>query len=339
MKNKRLATVLLLTLALISSGSSAQEPAKTYKWDFFLGVPTNHPRNVGLIKMVASLKEKTGGKLDITLRAAGEVPYKGPESVSVVASGAMQMSDANPGQIAGDSQVGAMPTYPFLVPNWESFRSVMNVLTPAFSKEMADRGIKTLFFFPDPEQYVFGSGKAIEKLSDFKGRKIRVHNSYVQEFVRSVGASGIAITSNEIPDAIGRSLINTFITSSVSTQAGKLYEFIDWTLKIPFSAAGSWVIVNKKAWDSLPPEFQTLIEKETVAMEKIYWDEIVPAQNAAALKEIREYKNGKVKIYENIPAIGKEGRALIEGSWSKWAKESGPYSEMAIKDVLKVLGK
>ncbi len=360
MRNKKLVTVLmvlaLFALIMVGCGSqetttppdqSASEQASgetdysqfdTYKWDFYVCVPANHPRNQGLIEMTDSLREITGGKLDITLRPAGEVPYKGPEAIAICASGAVQMSDANNAHIAGDSQVGAIPTYPFLVPSWDVFKDVIDALTPVFTEEMEAKGIKTLFYFPDPEQYLFGQGDVIETLADFKGRKMRGQNAYMQEFATKVGASSISITSNEIPDAISRSMIDTFVTSSVSTQAGKFYEFIDWTLKIPYSACGSWVIVNQDAWDSLPPEFQKLIEEQCAAMEEKYWGGIVPAQNEAALKEIGEYKDGHVKIYENNPTLVKEGADLMKDSWAKWAAEAGPYGEKAIQEVFKVLG-
>lgn len=355
MKNKKLVTVLVLLLvfALVMGGCSPQEASTpspepstgevdyssfdTYKWDFFVCVPANHPRNVGLIEMTDNLREITGGKLDITIRPSGEVPYKGPEGIAIAASGAVQMSDANPALISGDSQVGAIPAYPFLVSDWSKFRKIMDALTPVFTKEMNDRGVKTLFFFPDPEQYLFGQGDVIKSLADFKGRKMRAQNAYMQEFATKVGASSITITSNEIPDAISRSLINTFVTSATSTQAGKFYEFIDWALKMPYSAAGSWIIVNQEAWDSLPPEFQALIEEECAAMEEEYWSGLVPAQNEAALKEIGEYKDGAVKIYENDPILHEEGYVMMKDSWAKWAKDSGPYAEEALADVLKVL--
>ncbi len=336
-KTSAFLAAILLAVPLFSGNVFAAE-AKVFKWDFFVCVPLNHVRNIGLIQLAANVKERTGGQLDITLRPAGEVPYKGPEAITIAIDGSVQISDANTANIAGTSQVGAIPTYPFLCDNWADFRKLVDAIYPIFEEEMAKNNVKTWFFLPEPLQYMYGQGEVITKLADMKGRSMRGQNSYMQAFAKQVGANSIAITSNEIPQAISRSVIDIFVTGSFSTVAGSFYELIDWVLKIPFSTNGSFVIVNGEAWNSLPQEYRDILEDEAVKLVESYWKSFITEEDQKALEIIGGYRNGKVKVYESNETIMKEGKALMKDFYVKWATEAGPYGARAIEAAFKALG-
>lgn len=346
---KKLVAILLTVCMVLSlaacSGSSSEETketeekteqtGKTYKWDFFFSLPQTFTRNQGLLEFVDAIKEQTDGNVDISVYSAGELPYTGTEAIDICSSGVVQISDANTANIAGSSKTGAMCTYPFLASDWDSFHEMMDVITPNFTKEMEEQGIHVLFFMPDPLQYMFGMGDSLTSWKDMKDRSMRGQNSYMQQFASLVGANSVSITSNEIATAISKGVIDSFVTASLTTESSAYYEFIDWANTTPFSCNGSFIMVNQEAWDSLPEEYQKIIDEEGKKLTEEYWSTFIPEENEKALKIIGE---NDTRIDELNEELSKEGRTLIEDYYKKWADEAGGLAPETLDAIYETLG-
>lgn len=319
----------------VANNESTLPSDEIYNWDFFFSLPQTYTRNEGLLAFVDNIKERTDGRVNISVYSAGELPYTGTEAIDICAAGTVQMSDANTANIAGSSKTGSICTYPFLASDWASFHKMMDTITPYFSEEMSARGIHVLFFMPDSLQYMFGMGNSLESWKDMKGRSMRGQNSYMQEFASLVGSNSVSITSNEIATAISKGVIDSFVTSSMTTESSAYYEFIDWANTTPFSCNGSFIMVNQNAWDSLPEEYRKIIEEEGEALTKNYWDTFIPEEDKKALNIIEE--NDTI-INEVDEALSVEGRKLIEECYTAWADEAGGAAPETLKAIYETLG-
>ncbi|SHJ56097.1 TRAP transporter substrate-binding protein [Hespellia stercorisuis] len=347
-KNKKIVAATLMVcmvLSLVACAGKTEKQSKnssdngaaneTYNWDFFLSLPQTYVRNEGLLEFVDNIKDQTENHVNISVYSAGELPYTGTEAIDICSTGTVQMSDANTANIAGTSKTGAICTYPFLCSDWESFHTMMDTITPYFTKEMEEQGIHVLFFMPDSLQYMFGKGSPLTSWSEMKGRSMRGQNSYMQQFASLVDANSVAITSNEIATAISKGVIDSFVTSSMTTESSAYYEFIDWANKTPFSANGSFIMVNQSAWDSIPEEYQKIIEDEGSKLTEKYWNTFIPEEDKKALDIIEENNTKVTDIDENLSA---EGRKIVEGYYTKWADEAGGQAPETLKAVYEALG-
>lgn len=344
------AIVLTLTLMvpLAACGVTADGEGKEYdpadvttsvtedvQWDFLLGQAQTHPRYTGIHKMIENVEKRTGGHFKINLYSAGEVPYSGTDVVQVVTDNIFQMSDGIVSNIGGISSVANIPTFPFLCSDWDSFKKLADTIYPYFEEEIAKNNIYTLSFFSDPMQYLFGAGEAPTSWEDMKGRSMRAQNGYNQGFASAVGANSISVTVNEIPTAISRGVVDSFATSSLSTYSGGLYEYIDYTMAMPFSTMGSFIMVNQDAWDALPEDYQKILKEEAVAMSDEYWNGFVEEQDKQAMTSIEA---AGVKTYSDNVELINTGREIVEPYYQKWAAEAGTYCEEALAAVYKELG-
>ena len=171
-----------LTLALAGSAAAAD------KWDYSLFVGVTHPIAQYAREFADEVKKRTNGALEITVRPAGELPYKPTEMVRVVGQGQVQLADAYMGFVAGDNKIGAMPGLPFLVTNPDELRKSMTVLEPYAQKEMEKFGASILFWYTWPQQNIWGRGTPLATIADFKGRKIRATSPEQTEMLRRFGA-------------------------------------------------------------------------------------------------------------------------------------------------------
>lgn len=336
--------LILISMILVISGCNAQkaepkeEPTqaqKVYEWDFFVVLPVNQARSAPLAEFANAVKEKTNGRLVITPRPAGELPYKGQEILQVVSKNTIEMADATMPYMSGDSQAGAVVTWPFLCGEQGEFVKAVEATRPIFAKELKERGIRLLFWFPDPSQVLWGSGKPIEYLEDFKGRKLRTQNSQMQVFANKVQSSSISMTSPEVPQSMQRGVINTMVTSSVTVNDNKFYEFLDWGNLLPVHGGGAWIVVNEQAFAELPADIQKILLEEAAISEKKMINKVID-DDAKALDNIK--KNG-VDIYDYKQETLDKGVNIIKDEWTTWAKEAGPYAEEALAAIRKALNK
>ena len=322
-------------LSVLDPAMASADSKPQFSWDFFTNEPLNHARYGGLINLAENVKNRTNGNLIITLRPVGELPYKGPEVISITMDNSVQMAEAQLGNISGTTQVGAIPTYSFFCRNRADFKKMMAVILPIFQSEMKEHDIEVLSYFPDTTGYLSGKGEVITKISDFRGRNFRAINAYMQIFAKRAGANALMISPNELPQALNRSLIDMFATATLTIVRGSLYESIDWIIEFPLYYYGAYILINGSAWRSLPHEYQMILQDEAQKMSEYYWNEYNFAQDKKALEIIANYRNGKVKIYPYNEGLMQEGRELMKDYYDKWAEEAGPLAVKAIEEIKK----
>lgn len=104
--------------------------------------------------------------------------------------------------------------------------------------------------------------KAIKSLDDYKGLKIRMSGKVQGNILKELSAAQVKISSSEVYQAMQKGVIDAAESSS---------PFLDWALKYgeitTFSSHPGWhqpggtlgLIINKKAWESLPKHLQAII--------------------------------------------------------------------------------
>jgi TRAP-type transport system periplasmic protein len=103
----------------------------------------------------------------------------------------------------------------------------------------------------------------ITSLEELKGKKIRTTNASQAATMKLLGAVPVLIPVNEVPEAIGRDTID-----GGTEFPGPMYDFgIDRVTKydyfLPVGVSSLTVLMNRKKFESLPPESQALIRKHS----------------------------------------------------------------------------
>lgn len=124
-------------------------------------------------------------------------------------------------------------------------------------------GMKYIMHFVTPMESGIRSNKPINKLEDLKGMKIRMAGRILGEVLKSLGAAQVPIAGGEVYQALEKGIIDAAEFSAPSVdyalsffEVTKFWATPGWHQ--PASMQG--LMINKKAWDSLPKKFQVIIE-------------------------------------------------------------------------------
>jgi TRAP-type transport system periplasmic protein len=143
-------------------------------------------------------------------------------------------------------------------------------------KEMDD--VKMMYLHENPPATVMTVTKPISKLEDLQGLKMRV-SPLATPIVKALGAAPVAMPMGDTYDALSKHVVDGGFFPYEALEGWKLGEVVKYSMdSCPVAWTSAWyVVMNKKKWDSMPPDWQTAIEKINVEwIEKTgkAWDEI-----------------------------------------------------------------
>lgn len=143
-------------------------------------------------------------------------------------------------------------------------------------KEFDD--VKVLWFHAMPYGLVHTKSKPVTCLEDIKGLKLRCFGLNAK-FVGLIGAAPVAMPMPDVYDALSKGVVDGLLSSYEALHGFRTGEHVNFTtenLSTAYSAAFI-VAMNKKKFESLPPDIQKIFEetsKEYIEKYGKMWTEI-----------------------------------------------------------------
>ncbi|MBU2531665.1 MAG: TRAP transporter substrate-binding protein DctP [Alphaproteobacteria bacterium] len=307
------------------------------RWDLYAFTGVTHPITIRYQMFVDEVKKATDGKLLITVRPAGELPFRATEVVKATSQGQVQLAAAYQGFISGEMPIASIASLPFLVRNAEELEKVYPIIEKYTKPAFAERKVRTLFWHTWPEQNIYGRGKPIRSIEDFAGRKIRSTDGKQAEMLKQLGAASVNLTTPEVPVAIERGVADGFMTAAFNVIGAKWFEFTEWAWMGDVNIGGpDYLIMNEAAYNELPDDVRTKLDEVANAFgpkmramnigdEKGAIEELKTKHNVALFTPPKEQID---KLTERMKPY-----------WETWAKAQGEDTVALLKEIRAALDK
>lgn len=192
---------------------------------------------------------------------------------------------------------------------------------------------------------VFWCRVPIKGLSDVKGKKIRVFNKTMTDFIQAAGGTTVTIAFAEVVPALQRGVADCAITGSLSGNTAGWGEVSSHIYPMVMGWSINYQSVNLDAWKKFDPKVQEFFLKEFAAFEDKMWDTLY--------KTIAEADNcnynrgqctmGKVTRLTEVPVSKEDAlrhKEVMENVvLIQWAKRAGKeYAGKWNETVGKVVG-
>lgn len=294
---------------------SAAEPAKTYSWKMVTAWPKNYP---GLGTAAERLAERVGtmsdGRLTIKVYAAGEL-VPALEVFDAVSRGSAEL-----GHGAAYYWKGKVPTAQFFtsVPFGLSASEMNAWLTRGQGQQFweeayAPHGVKPMVVGNTGMQMGGWYNKEINSLDDLRGLKIRMPG-LGGEVLSRLGATTVNLPGGEVFTALQTGAIDASDWVSPYNdlafglhKAARYYYYPGWQEP----QAVLELLVNQKAFDSLPVDLQAILTEATRAASRDMMDDYV-YNNALALEQLKE-QGAQLKRFpdEVLTAMREESERVL----------------------------
>ena len=171
--------------------------------------------------------------------------------------------------------------------------------------------------------------KAIPTVNDWKGLKVRTTGVLPTLTVKLMGGSPLTIATTELSDAISKGTVDAIQTSryyGLFLGLADVSKFVsNWSVQSSF---GGTVIINKKAWNTLPSDMQVALMKVGAEMTR----EISVGEQAMYQYSATALKLSGIKVIQPDATEIDKARQLAKPVIDRWLTLAGPQG----KDVLNI---
>ncbi len=198
---------------------------------------------------------------------------------------------------------------PYIFPN----RAVLARITEGpigqnLFRKLEAKGIKGLAYW-DNGMKVMTANKPLHKVDDFRGMKMRIQSSKVlDEQFRALKANPQVLAFSEVYQAMQTGVVDGSENTPSNIYSQKVHEVQSQLTVSDHGYIGYAVIVNKKFWESLPPDVRGQLESAMKDATR-YANAIAQQENEDALAAIKA--SGKTKVYYLTDAEKAEWRKAL----------------------------
>jgi TRAP-type C4-dicarboxylate transport system substrate-binding protein len=261
----------MLAVSALAAAMSLAGPALAQtKWDLSTVWPDGNFHTKNAVRFAEEVKKATNGALEITVKAGGQLGFKGPEHLRAVRDGLVPMADILNIQQIGDEPLLGTEGVPFLAGSADELKVLHKYLRPEYEKVAAKNNQKILYMVPWPTQYLHLKVK-VDTLDGLKGIKIRVPDKGASDMLNAVGMSPVLIPWGETIPALASGAVAGVSTSSVSGVDGKFWEFLKYFYATNHVWSSQIVTVNLDAWKKLSADQQKAVEDVAKRLEPDFW--------------------------------------------------------------------
>lgn len=340
-------TVCILGLVAIFSIAwslpSFAQGAKTIKWKMQYHIPNTTPMGPygpnmfhwAMFKTWGdSMTKMTGGRLQFEWLEPNAA-FPDQEALSAVGSGVVEAAFTQPsyaiGQIPLQYVANGLPlaweSVEEMYDAWYKYRLIDKV-APLFEKRnvlmfptmtMEFMNIHATFPVPGPDAV--------------KGKKIRTWGQW-GDYVKMLGGAPVPIPYAEVYMALKLGTVDGAWTGAQSLETHKLKEVVKHFVTNKTGSINA-IFINKRAFDALPADIQTMIKEVTPSILTTGCLELLQHQSYAIGKAVNEKY---IKTWEwSANDMKKVREQAVKELWPALVKKAGPGGDETMQIILKQL--
>jgi TRAP-type C4-dicarboxylate transport system substrate-binding protein len=305
--------------------------AQATNWDLSTVWPDGNFHTQNAMRFANEVRAATNGAVNITVKAGGQLGFRGPEHMRSVRDGLVPIADVLNIQQVGDEPALGAEGIPFLVGSAEELRTYHKHVRPLFDRILANNNQLCLYMVPWPTQYLHLKVRA-ETLDGLRGQKVRVPDRGAQDMVNALGMTGVIIPWGETIPALASGAVDGVSTSAVSGVDGKFWEFLRFIYPTNHVWSSQMMNVNLDAWNRLPAATRTTIQEIGRRLEPEFWQVSVKA-DTDSLARLREGGMQVVPVPEAMMADMRRRSAPILDDFMRRAPAARPAIQAYLAEV------
>ena len=320
-------------------------------------LPKTHVTGVGLnAKTVASYKDEvpfwsstipkaSGGKVTATFAPQDHMGVKGFQVMRMIKLGVVDFGAGDVSKMAQDSPVFEACDLAGLALDIKTARAVCRAWLPTMSRVAEELfNTKLLAVGTNPPQVVW-CRVPITGLADLKGKKVRVFNKTMSDFIQAVGGNTISMAFAEVVPALQRGVVDCAVTGTMSGFTAGWPEVSTHQFQVYMGWSINYQSVNLDSWNRFGPDLQKFFLDQFAKFEDKMWETAAAAVAGAdncnfgfgPCPEGKAAKLTKVPVSDADQATHK--RLMTEVVLVEWGKRAGKAYAKEWNDTIgKVVG-
>jgi TRAP-type C4-dicarboxylate transport system substrate-binding protein len=262
----RLGALATLLASAVASAQAADNEAYTLKIHHFLS-PTSIQHTKMFKDWCDDIGRDSGGRLKCQIFPAMQLGGTQPQLYDQARDGVADIVWTLPGSTAGRFPKIEVFELPFIMSSPEATAAAA---WDYYEKHARDEfgDVKVLAVHGHGPGVVYTSKRPVKTIEDMKGLKLRGPSRLVTKLIAALGATPVGMPIPAIPDAMSKGVIDGAVTTYEIAPTIKLDQLSRYVAQADPAEGGIYsaffvMAMNKKRYESLPPDLQQVIDKHS----------------------------------------------------------------------------
>jgi tripartite ATP-independent transporter DctP family solute receptor len=239
-------------------------PLADFTYKFANNLPATHPLNVRAQAAVDHITRQTNGAVEIQIFPNNQLGSD-TDTLSQLRSGAVEFFTLSGLILSTLVPVASINGVGFAFKDYAQVWQAMDGPLGAYVRgEIGKRGLYAFEKqWDNGYRQITSSTKPIKTPDDLGGFKIRVPASPLwTSMFQAFGAAPTTINFNEVYSALQTHVVDGQENPLAVIDTAKLYEVQKYLSQTNHMWDGFWFLANRRAWDALPADGRTIVERE-----------------------------------------------------------------------------
>ncbi|MBN0987984.1 TRAP transporter substrate-binding protein [Amphritea pacifica] len=331
-------SIAACVLLLGAANASAAEPEFTFKLHHMLPPPSNAHTNF-LVPWADKVMKESDGRIKIDIYPSMQLGGKPPQLFDQVRKGIVDISWTVTGYTPGRFPKSTVFELPFMAAD---AKSVSMAIQEYAEQEMADefKDVHLLAMHVHSPGSLHSRDKAIHTVADLDGMKVRAPNKTMAAAFEGLGANTVFMPVPQMPSALSKGVIDVAVLPFEVVKPLKIHQLVKHHTEIPGKRglyANNFIFsMNKKAYDSLPPDLQKVIDDNSGVELAGFIGEAFDTYEKTGRQAAIDQGNELYQLPESEITAWKEKLAFVTEDWLKQMKDDG-YDSQRLLDKANAL--
>ena len=267
--------------AAMVTGAAAQDLPKTQ----FKVIGLNSPTPVSIHDEVPfwrkTIPEASKGAITADITPLDQMSIDDKTMLRLLKLGVMDFAGMDISKMAGDDPRFEACDLAGLTLDPEKARIACNAYRGVIDRQMQKNWNVKLLAFGGNTPQVFWCRDVVSGLAGLKGKKIRVFNNTMRDFLAGVGASAVSMAFAEVVPALSAGVVDCGVTGSLSGNTAGWAEVTKSIYPMSLGWSINVLAVNLDSWKRLDPKVQAFITEQTKTYEDKMWATVKTATSEA----------------------------------------------------------
>ena len=315
--------------ALMASSAAAQDLPKTQ----LKVIGLNSPTPVSIVDELPfwrkTIPEASKGAITADVTPLDQMGIDDKTMLRLLKLGVMDFAAMDISKMAGDDPRFEACDLAGLTLDPDKARAACNAYRDVIDRQMQKNWNAKLLAFGGNTPQVFWCREVISGLDGFKGKKVRVFNNTMRDFLSGVGATAVSMAFAEVVPALNNGVVDCGVTGSLSGNTAGWNEVTKSIYPMSLGWSINVLAVNLNTWNRLDPKVQAFMLEQIKSYEDKMWATIktttAEADNCNTGKQPCSMgKLAKSTIVAVKPEEAETHKKLVEGAvLAGWAKRCG----------------
>ena len=217
----------------------------------------NHAQNI-LPAWIERVSAASGGRIDIELYPAGQL-LGIAEIYDGVRNGVADLGWGLPAAQPGRFPRLSLLELPFLFASAEEATHAAMTLQQdgVFDEEFGD--VILLYLHTHAPAGIHTRTDPIVNVTDFDGQRIRFASATVRDLLAAFGAEPVGVPAPQVYENLENSVLDGVAFPYEAMKGLRLGEQVDYHSDVPLYVLPFYLVMNRQAFDSLPPDLQEVM--------------------------------------------------------------------------------